>query len=232
MVNGFSSTYLSLNSTALLLLFLNLLAGSCSLVAAQQSSSSSSTGSSSGSSSSSTLSSSSSATSNSSASSSASSTSTALPSLSTYSSCVSTCFETAIGLVNCTSVVPESCYCNNTSFQPALVSCIQTSSCADQLSTAEDLTNKFCALASPSTSISFLVTSVSASPSSSPSSSSSGTGLTSSSGSGLTGTSSSGSTTSSNAAVGMVGFGGIDGLSMVRLGVAVVGVVIGALLVG
>ncbi|KAF5356458.1 hypothetical protein D9757_012462 [Collybiopsis confluens] len=106
-----------------------------------------------------------------------STTSADLPSLSGLSSCVGNCFLTAIAQVNCSNVTPESCYCNNTNYQPALVSCI-SSSCSNssELISAENLTNQFCALASPSTSISFSITSLQFSSSSSAVSSTSRSG--------------------------------------------------------
>ncbi|KAJ3748301.1 hypothetical protein DFH05DRAFT_1519816 [Lentinula detonsa] len=210
-----------------------------SLVAAQ--SSSSTTSSSSGVGSSSTLGSASSGSttatssgSGSGSSLSASSTSSAaLPSLSGYDTCVVTCFETAIAQVNCSNVVPESCYCNSTDYQNALVSCMR-SNCPSELVTAEGLTNKFCALASTSTSISFSITSLASS--SSTSSAAPSAGSTSASGtSSLSSTSlssSAGSTGSSNAALGVVIGGGLSQAAVPSIVAAAIGVVAGAFLVG
>ncbi|KAJ3782471.1 hypothetical protein GGU11DRAFT_748938 [Lentinula aff. detonsa] len=212
-----------------------------SLVAAQ--SSSSTTSSSSGVGSSSTLGSASSGSaiasttssgSGSGSSFSASSTSSAaLPSLSGYDTCVVTCFETAIAQVNCSNVVPESCYCNSTDYQNALVSCMR-SNCPSELVTAEGLTNKFCALASTSTSISFSITSLPSS--SSTSSAAPSAGSTSASGtSSLSSTSLSSSvssTGSSNAALGVIVGGGLSQAAVPSIVAAAIGVVAGAFLVG
>ncbi|KAJ3886675.1 hypothetical protein GG344DRAFT_81475 [Lentinula edodes] len=163
-----------------------------------------------------------------------STTSAALPSLSGYDTCVVTCFETAIAQANCSSVVPESCYCNSSDYQSALISCMQ-SNCASELATAEGLTNQFCALASTSTSISFSITSLPSSSSSSSSSSASGDGSTSASVTSSSGTSASSSSSTSasasNAASGII-LGGINPAALINLLVAAIGVLAGALLVG
>ncbi|KAJ4464828.1 hypothetical protein J3R30DRAFT_3709865 [Lentinula aciculospora] len=202
------------------------------MVAAQSSSTSSSSSSATASSSAvSSASSAASTTGSGSGSLSASSTSSAaLPSLSGYDTCVVTCFETAIAQANCSSVVPESCYCNSTDYQSGLISCMQ-SNCAGELATAEGLTNQFCALASPSTSISFSITSLPSSSSSSSSALSSGSSsasLTSVS-SGTSASSTGSSPSSSNAASGTV-FGGFSRVALPSTVVAVIGVLTGALL--
>ncbi|KAG7441267.1 uncharacterized protein BT62DRAFT_937303 [Guyanagaster necrorhizus] len=88
--------------------------------------------------------------------------SAALPSLSGYSTCVTNCLQLAIAYANCTSVADVDCYCGTTIFPASLTGCI-SSDCSDQLSTSESLSQQFCNLASPSTSLSFSVTSISSS---------------------------------------------------------------------
>ncbi|KAJ3820795.1 hypothetical protein F5880DRAFT_909584 [Lentinula raphanica] len=162
---------------------------------------------------------------------SASSTSSAvLPSLSGYDTCVVTCFETAIASVNCSNVVPESCYCNSTNYQSALVSCMQ-SDCPSELITAEGLTNQFCALASTSTSISFSITSLPSSSSVSSTASNNGSSTVSVTTTTSNSASSGSSTGTSNAALGNVLRGGLNQAAMPSLLVAAVGVLAGAFLV-
>ncbi|KAE9392662.1 hypothetical protein BT96DRAFT_264289 [Gymnopus androsaceus JB14] len=147
---------------------------------------------------------------------------------------VVTCVETAIAEAGCSNFVPESCYCNSLNYTSSLIFCIQ-SSCASELPTAEDLTQKFCALATNgTTSVSFSITSFTSA------SSSSGTTSASTSGSG-SGTSASGSETSStgtssasNAASRMGSFSSVASMGSMGMGVgvALMGVVAGAVLVG
>ncbi|KAI0937856.1 hypothetical protein AcW1_003901 [Taiwanofungus camphoratus] len=95
---------------------------------------------------------------NSSVSSSASATNTAdYPSLSGYSSCVDNCLALAIADTGCDSIVDVDCYCasaNATTFASHIVSCM-SSYCPSSLTSAESLSNMFCAVASPSTTLSF-----------------------------------------------------------------------------
>lgn len=81
---------------------------------------------------------------------------TNLPNLGDYPPCVSTCLELAISNVSCTNVAIPACYCTSNKTLPThLISCI-SDTCPDQLSVAEDLTEKFCAIVS--TSLSFSIT--------------------------------------------------------------------------
>jgi hypothetical protein len=90
-----------------------------------------------------------------SASSSASSTTSAdYPSLSGVSSCVTQCFETAIGDSNCTSVTDVNCFCVSGKFPPDIVSCISTT-CPSELSSAEQLSQQFCNVASSHPTLTF-----------------------------------------------------------------------------
>ncbi|KAJ3735577.1 hypothetical protein DFJ43DRAFT_1214896 [Lentinula guzmanii] len=165
---------------------------------------------------------------------SASSTSSAaLPSLSGYDTCVVTCFETAIAQ---SSILFSKILIRthiSTDYQNALVSCMR-SNCPSELVTAEGLTNKFCALASTSTSISFSITSLPSS--SSTSSAAPSAGSTSASGtSSLSSTSLSSSvssTGSSNAALGVIIGGGLSQAAVPSIVAAAIGVVAGAFLVG
>ncbi|KAK0189339.1 hypothetical protein F5146DRAFT_1224473 [Armillaria mellea] len=133
-----------------------------------------------------------------------------LPSLSGYSTCVTNCLQLSIADVNCTSVADVNCFCGRADFSSDLTDCV-IGQCSNELSTAETLAQRFCALASTSTSLSFSVTSVSSSSTSS-SSSRSGTsaGVTTATGPSSTSTRTVSSTVSepatssasSNAAVG------------------------------
>ncbi|KAF8883283.1 hypothetical protein BD779DRAFT_1674619 [Infundibulicybe gibba] len=115
---------------------------------------------------------------------SATQTSTAqFPSLSGVSTCVSTCLSLSIAESNCTSVVAVNCFCSNATFPALMVNCVN-SGCASELSNAETLAQRFCNVATSSTSLSFpLPTSSAISSSRGPSSSgpsSSGSSLSSS----------------------------------------------------
>ena len=150
---------------------------------------------------------------------------------------VTTCFESAISTANCTSVVDVNCFCvryihlsylihslplrfanahsRSGKFPPGLVSCV-SQSCSDQLSSAEQLSQQFCNLASTSTSLSFPT------PSSTPSSSASATAPNTASSASTSSTSTSTSTKSGGAM--RVGVGG-----WVSVGVGLMGVLGGAL---
>ncbi|RDB25598.1 hypothetical protein Hypma_006591 [Hypsizygus marmoreus] len=91
------------------------------------------------------------------------STSTAqFPSLSGYSPCVSNCLAVGSSSANCTSVVQVDCFCKSKRYTPAIVKCI-ANACPAELLTAESLAQKFCDLASHSTSLSFPSTSITSS---------------------------------------------------------------------
>ncbi|KAK0237374.1 hypothetical protein EDD85DRAFT_607436 [Armillaria nabsnona] len=94
-----------------------------------------------------------------------------LPSLSGYSTCVTNCLQLSIADANCTSVAEVNCFCGSTLFTSNLTDCV-TSECSSELPTAETLAQRFCVLASTSTSLSFSVTSVSSSSTTSSASSS------------------------------------------------------------
>ncbi|KAK0468899.1 hypothetical protein IW261DRAFT_1010681 [Armillaria novae-zelandiae] len=105
-----------------------------------------------------------------------------LPSLSGYSTCVTNCLQLSIAEVNCTSVAEVNCFCGQADFSSSLTDCV-TSQCPNELSTAETLAQRFCAVASTSTSLSFSVTSIaSSSTSSSSSSRSTSAGITTATG--------------------------------------------------
>ncbi|KAF8911365.1 hypothetical protein CPB85DRAFT_651441 [Mucidula mucida] len=96
-----------------------------------------------------------------------------LPSLSGYSTCVTTCLQLSIAAANCTSVAEVNCYCGSSDFTSSLTDCITADGpdgCPAELSQAENLAGQFCHLASTSTSLSFTITSVSSSTSGSSSS--------------------------------------------------------------
>ncbi|THU94425.1 hypothetical protein K435DRAFT_162885 [Dendrothele bispora CBS 962.96] len=155
------------------------------------------------------------------------STSSGLPNLGGFSECVSTCFLTAVSQANCSNVVPADCYCNNTNYTTSLLTCIR-SGCPTELSTAESLTNQFCAIAS--TSMSFSITAFPSSSSSLSSGSSANATQTSpatSTGS-QTSAASGGGDGSGNSAIGMMvlGSGMMGGWVM-----ALVGVIMGGLMV-
>ncbi|KAH9833440.1 uncharacterized protein C8Q71DRAFT_183142 [Rhodofomes roseus] len=106
---------------------------------------------------------SSSASANGSGSLSGSATSTAsLPSFSGYSACVDNCIDSAVAFTGCSSVADVDCFCggtNSTAFAQNLTSCM-ANYCPSSIGSAESLANQFCAVASPSTSISFATTSL------------------------------------------------------------------------
>ncbi|TFY61372.1 hypothetical protein EVJ58_g4555 [Rhodofomes roseus] len=123
---------------------------------------------------------SSSASANGSGSLSGSATSTAsLPSFSGYSACVDNCIDSAVAFTGCSSVADVDCFCggtkcvlrysshpfpideldSSTAFAQNLTSCM-ANYCPSSIGSAESLANQFCAVASPSTSISFATTSL------------------------------------------------------------------------
>ncbi|KAF9030351.1 hypothetical protein BDZ89DRAFT_673586 [Hymenopellis radicata] len=125
-----------------------------------------------------------------------------LPSLSGYSTCVTTCLQLSIAAANCTSVAQVNCYCGSLDFTSSLTDCVTADGpdgCPSELPQAETLAGQFCHLASTSTSLSFTITSVSSSGSSSstPMSHSGSSSTTTASGS------SASATTSDNAALGL-----------------------------
>ncbi|ETW74725.1 hypothetical protein HETIRDRAFT_442683 [Heterobasidion irregulare TC 32-1] len=159
----------------------------------------------------------------SSASHSGSATSTAsFPSLTGYSSCVVDCLTHAVSAANCSSVTDVNCFCESSVFPPSYESCVETS-CASDLPSATSLANQFCAVSSPSTSISFT------SPTSTPTSSGSSTRPSSSTPSSTTSQSAS-SSASSNAAAAQRGIGGTQG-GLATAGISILGSILGALLV-
>ncbi|KAF5353137.1 hypothetical protein D9758_008775 [Tetrapyrgos nigripes] len=103
-----------------------------------------------------------------------------LPHLWAYWTRLVNCFQMAIGQAGCNSVVSPECYCGRANYTSFLLSCMQ-SNCSSELSTVESLTNQFCAIASPSTSVSFAITAFPSSGSGSASGSGSGSGNGSSS---------------------------------------------------
>jgi len=155
---------------------------------------------------------------------SASSTSSAeYPSLSGVSSCVTQCFETAIGDSNCTSVTDVNCFCVSGKFPPDIVSCISVT-CPSELSSAEQLSQQFCNIASSHPSLTFPTPTTSTT-----SSSATLTGVTSSTSPASTGPASKTATQSASAA----GRGRRDngGGALLGLVVGVVGMFMGALFV-
>jgi len=80
--------------------------------------------------------------------------SAAFPSLTGYSTCVTTCFGLATADANCTSEVDVNCYCASKAFPATIVACVQ-SNCTSELFSAETLAQSFCNLATSSTSLSF-----------------------------------------------------------------------------
>jgi len=80
--------------------------------------------------------------------------SAAFPTLSGYSSCVVSCLSLSVAQTNCTSQVDVNCFCPHPRFAPALVACV-TATCPSELLLAEGLAQRFCALATTSTSLEF-----------------------------------------------------------------------------
>ncbi|KAJ7596458.1 hypothetical protein C8J56DRAFT_917481 [Mycena floridula] len=137
---------------------------------------------------------------------SASATSSAqFPSLSGYSSCVATCLTETVAAMNCSSIVLVDCYCPEKAFPSDLTSCFKTS-CPAELPAAESLVEQFCGLASSSRSISFSIT---AFPSSSASIST--------------------TPTPSNSAAAVIS---IASPSLLALGASIMGLVMGAIILG
>ncbi|KAF8071899.1 hypothetical protein FPV67DRAFT_1779037 [Lyophyllum atratum] len=151
-------------------------------------------------------------------------TSAQFPSLSGFSTCVTNCLQLAVS-VNCSSVADVNCYCTSKRFTQDIVVCAATS-CPGEITTVESLAQRFCSLASQPASLSFPSTLSGASTSSSnptntaPSTTSSGT-------------STSGSVTTSNAASPgtVLGPGYLGSSPFLGMGVALVGVILGAFLV-
>ncbi|KAH8110494.1 hypothetical protein DFH11DRAFT_1619986 [Phellopilus nigrolimitatus] len=81
-------------------------------------------------------------------------TSTAFPSLSTYSTCVSQCLQLAVSTSNCSSLTEVACYCASSFFTQTLYTCV-SGQCTDQLRSAENLAQEFCNLETPSSSLTF-----------------------------------------------------------------------------
>ncbi|KAI4526025.1 hypothetical protein K525DRAFT_365073 [Schizophyllum commune Loenen D] len=138
------------------------------------------------------------------------------PTLTPYSDCVNNCLLGAIDDAHCGSVVDVNCFCRSSSpFTGSYLDCLTANCDADELDDAEGLAEQFCALASPSTSLSF--SSVTPSSSSSTSrSQSSGASSTS------TSTSASGSSTESgdnNGAVALFGPSSVSALTFSGIGV-------------
>ncbi|KAK0445649.1 uncharacterized protein EV420DRAFT_1648364 [Desarmillaria tabescens] len=161
-----------------------------------------------------------------------------LPSLSGYSTCVTNCLQLSIADANCTSVAQINCYCGSTNFTSSLTDCV-TGECPDELSMSETLAQRFCVLASTSTSLSFSVTSVSSSSTTSSSSSTiTGTGSTTATGPSSTSTRTVSSTVSepasssasSNAALGRKVVG-ISGSVVWSIFAVVLGVLVGGMTV-
>ncbi|KIJ51377.1 hypothetical protein M422DRAFT_65370 [Sphaerobolus stellatus SS14] len=69
------------------------------------------------------------------------------PPLSNVSACVANCLQTSIGFANCSSITDVSCYCESTPFRNDTLNCVSTQ-CPDQIQSAENLAQKFCALVS------------------------------------------------------------------------------------
>ncbi|KAJ7346353.1 hypothetical protein DFH08DRAFT_1008550 [Mycena albidolilacea] len=77
-----------------------------------------------------------------------------LPTLSGVSSCVSTCFETAVGADGCMSEAAVDCFCPNPkNFTAPFVACL--TACPSEVPAAEALIQSFCAAAATPTSLSF-----------------------------------------------------------------------------
>ncbi|KAJ7866265.1 hypothetical protein B0H14DRAFT_2733260 [Mycena olivaceomarginata] len=77
-----------------------------------------------------------------------------LPTLSGVSSCVSTCFEQAVGADGCMSEAAVDCFCPNPkNFTAPFVACL--TACPSEVPAAEALVQSFCAAAATPTSLSF-----------------------------------------------------------------------------
>ncbi|KAF6743360.1 hypothetical protein DFP72DRAFT_933401 [Ephemerocybe angulata] len=94
------------------------------------------------------------------------------PSLSQYPACVSNCLAMAVAAASCQSVVDVNCFCVKPVFPQELYTCINKD-CPTELTSAEDLAQKFCRIASASPTLTF--------PTSTPTPSSTSTSSTSSS---------------------------------------------------
>ncbi|TFK34048.1 hypothetical protein BDQ12DRAFT_690307 [Crucibulum laeve] len=144
------------------------------------------------------------------------------PILSGFSSCVTTCLSLGVAAANCSSVTEVDCYCGKRNFTSEIVSCI-SQQCPTEITTAEDLSQRFCNVASSSRSLSFPPTpSSTPAPSSSSSSTSSVSSLASSTS--TTDTASSSAPANNGAAgrldiLGATGQGTVLGLAMMAVGI-------------
>ncbi|TRM63395.1 hypothetical protein BD626DRAFT_271233 [Schizophyllum amplum] len=136
-----------------------------------------------------------------SASSTLSASASSFPTLTPYSD-LNNCLLGSIGDAGCASVVDVNCFCtSSSSFTGEYLDCLTSNCSADELDDAEGLAEEFCALASPSTSLSFSSVTMSTTSSSAPTHSSGGSSHSSTSSSTSTSASSSASDEPSNAAV-------------------------------
>ncbi|GLB40386.1 putative CFEM domain containing protein [Lyophyllum shimeji] len=149
------------------------------------------------------------------------------PSLSGFSTCVTNCLQLAVS-VNCSSVAEVNCYCKSSRFTQDIVNCAATN-CPGDLTTVETLAQRFCNLASQPASLSF--PSTTSKPSSTLTSSSAPTNTAPSATSDSTSTSP--SPTASNAASSgaFAGSGNFGSSTFLGMGVASLGVILGAFLV-
>ncbi|KAF6746753.1 hypothetical protein DFP72DRAFT_922168 [Ephemerocybe angulata] len=76
------------------------------------------------------------------------------PSLSQYPACVSNCLAMAVAAASCQSVVDVNCFCVKPVFPQALYTCINKD-CPTELTSAEDLAQNFCRIASASPTLTF-----------------------------------------------------------------------------
>ncbi|KAJ7875302.1 hypothetical protein B0H14DRAFT_3859505 [Mycena olivaceomarginata] len=155
-----------------------------------------------------------------------------LPMLSGVSSCVSTCFEQAVGADGWMSEAAVDCFCPNPkNFTAPFVACLTP--CPSEVPAAEALVQSFCAAAATPTSLSFPPFTPSASASSlsnSNSKSGSGTGSSTAPPSSAATSPSTSAWTSPNAAM-RLRMRGEGGPPLLQLGVSAAGVLLGALVV-
>ncbi|KAF5317309.1 hypothetical protein D9611_003596 [Ephemerocybe angulata] len=76
------------------------------------------------------------------------------PSLSQYPACVSNCLAMAVAAASCQSVVDVNCFCVKPVFPQELYTCINKD-CPTELTSAEDLAQRFCRIASASPTLTF-----------------------------------------------------------------------------
>ncbi|KAB5592783.1 hypothetical protein CTheo_3767 [Ceratobasidium theobromae] len=76
-------------------------------------------------------------------------TTTTYPTLENASTCVVNCLQVSISQTNCSAITQVDCYCTSERYRASLVQCV-ASNCPSELSSAEQLSQKFCDIVSVS----------------------------------------------------------------------------------